>query len=40
MSNGRLQKEEPSRRRMPWWLALVVISLVLWAIAYLAQLVV
>lgn len=40
MSNGRLQKQEPKERRMPWWLALVVISLVLWGIAYLALLVV
>lgn len=38
MGKGDLQFRRPSTRRMPWWLALILISLVVWAIAYMALL--
>ncbi len=40
MSKENLRHQGQSVRRMPWWLTLIVISLVVWAIAYLALLVV
>jgi len=40
MNKDNLRHQGHSVRKMPWWLTLIVISLVLWAIAYLALLVV
>lgn len=40
MQKEKMNPQTQTERRMPWWLVLIVISLALWAIAYLVLLVV
>ena len=40
MDKDNLQHQGHSTRRMPWWLTLIVISLVVWVLAFLALFVV
>jgi hypothetical protein len=36
MNSQHFRQKGQTGRKMPWWLSLIVISLVLWAIAFLA----